>query len=127
MPRSFVWSIILWSSLVFPPFLQRNIRRLSRTIKCCIQMREVLSLLQWLEKNTRTTQLFINTREKGNKYLDGQGFAPIGVVTKGMELVDQIFSGYGEAPNQGMIQNRGNQYLDEEFPLLSYISKTTQV
>lgn len=78
-------------------------------------------------KNTRTTQLFINTREKGNKYLDGQGFAPIGVVTKGMELVDQIFSGYGEAPNQGMIQNRGNKYLDKEFPLLSYISKTTQV
>jgi len=76
--------------------------------------------------NTRTTQIFINTRQGGNKFLDNQGFSPIGEVTSGMEFVDEIYAGYAEKPSQGKIQNKGNEYLDKEFPLLSYISKTYQ-
>jgi peptidyl-prolyl cis-trans isomerase A (cyclophilin A) len=74
--------------------------------------------------NTRTTQLFINTNTKGNKFLDNQGFSPIAEVIEGMEYVDEIYDGYGEKPNQGHIQNQGNTYLTSNFPLLSYISQS---
>lgn len=73
--------------------------------------------------NTRTTQLFINTRQGGNSFLDKQGFSPFGEIIEGMDLVDQIYDGYGEKPDQGRIQARGNEYLDKEFPLLSYVSE----
>lgn len=49
----------------------------------------------------------------------------ISVLASGMEYVDAIYAGYGEKPNQGRIQNQGNEYLDREFPLLSYIVKAT--
>jgi peptidyl-prolyl cis-trans isomerase A (cyclophilin A) len=71
--------------------------------------------------NTRTTQLFINTVNNGR--LDKEGFAPFAQVLSGMEFVDQIYSGYLEKPNQGKIQQRGNGYLEEEFPKLSWISE----
>ena len=40
-----------------------------------------------------------------------------------MDFVERIYNGYGEKPNQGKIQIKGNEYLDKEFPLLSYVSK----
>lgn len=76
--------------------------------------------------NTRTTQLFINTRQGGNTFLDKQGFSPFGVVLEGMEFVDAIYDGYGEKPNQGKIQKQGNAYLNMDFPLLSFVAKTYQ-
>src|SRR5207245_1438804 len=51
---------------------------------------------------TRTTQLFINL--KSNPGLDSQGFAPFGKVIEGMDVVDQFYAGYGEAPEQDKIE-----------------------
>lgn len=78
------------------------------------------------EPGTRTTQLYINMVD--NSRLDAQGFAPLGHVTKGMEVVDKLYSGYGENSgggvrrgNQSKIVAKGNAYLDREFPKLDRI------
>mmetsp|Transcript_21120 Transcript_21120/g.29839 ORF Transcript_21120/g.29839 Transcript_21120/m.29839 type:complete len:271 (-) Transcript_21120:204-1016(-) len=81
--------------------------------------------------NTRTTQIFVNTNNKGNGFLDKQGFSPIGEVIEGMDVVDRFYAGYGEGapsgkgPNQGLIQMKGNSYLESSYPKLSYFSKAT--
>lgn len=69
--------------------------------------------------NTRTTQLFINLGE--NARLDGMGFSPFGNVIEGMDVVEKLYTGYGEAPNQGQIEAEGKAYLDKNFPLLDSI------
>jgi peptidyl-prolyl cis-trans isomerase A (cyclophilin A) len=80
--------------------------------------------------NTRTTQLFINLAD--NKRLDGMGFAPIGQVTEGMDVVDALYSGYGEGapdgqgPAQDQIEKAGKPYLDKGFPNLDSV-KTTKL
>ena len=57
---------------------------------------------------------------------------PFGKVTKGMDVVDALYGGYGEVeqegqkegeagPNMLQIQLSGNKYLKEAFPKLDYI------
>jgi len=75
--------------------------------------------------NTRTTQLFINFGD--NSGLDRQGFAPFGLVTSGMDVVDKIYSGYGQQPDQGAITTQGMAYLQKNFPNLDSIKSATVV
>ena len=49
--------------------------------------------------NSRTTQLFINFGN--NAQLDRMGFAPVGEVTSGMNVVDSLYSGYGDGGESG--------------------------
>jgi peptidyl-prolyl cis-trans isomerase A (cyclophilin A) len=70
--------------------------------------------------NTRTTQLFINLNDR-NKYLDPMGFAPFGMVTQGMDIVDMIYAGYGERPQQDLITEQGDPYLVKNFPMIDKI------
>ena len=69
--------------------------------------------------NTRTTQLFINLGSNGG--LDRQGFAPFGKVTSGMDVVQALYSGYGEAPDQNNITTQGKDYFMKNFPKLDLI------
>ena len=75
--------------------------------------------------NTRTTQLFINYAD--NSPLDRQGFAAFGLVVSGMDVVDKIYSGYGERPDQGAITTQGLAYLQKNFPNLDTIKSATIV
>jgi peptidyl-prolyl cis-trans isomerase A (cyclophilin A) len=81
--------------------------------------------------NTRTTQLFINLAENGPS-LDGQGFSAFGQVTTGMDVVQKIYSGYGEmaemnghGPRAELAENEGKPYLDKNFPKLDHITSAT--
>jgi peptidyl-prolyl cis-trans isomerase A (cyclophilin A) len=74
---------------------------------------------------TRTTQLFVNLAD--NLTLDSQGFAPIGVVTKGLAVVEKLYSGYGDAPTpqQSEMSQEGNAFLDQHYPKLDAIKTAT--
>ncbi len=75
--------------------------------------------------NTRANQFFINLVDNGR--LDARGFAPFGRVVEGMAVVDSIYAGYGEAPDQTRIGAEGNAYLTTAFPKLDYIKSATIV
>lgn len=81
--------------------------------------------------NTRTTQLFVNYGN--NAALDKSGFSPFAVVTDGMDVVDKLYSGYGEGapdghgPSQDLVGNRGRAYLEKSFPKLDVIRSATVV
>jgi peptidyl-prolyl cis-trans isomerase A (cyclophilin A) len=82
-------------------------------------------------EDSRTTQVFINFVD--NTFLDKQTppFTPFGRVVSGMDVVDRLYSAYGEDPSKGsgqmMIQTQGNAFLQQSFPKLDYIKKATIV
>ena len=78
------------------------------------------------EPGGRSTQVFINLAD--NLRLDAMGFAPFGRVVKGMDVADALNSEYGEssgggirAGHQDAIYEKGNAWLDENFPRLDRI------
>lgn len=79
---------------------------------------------------TRSTQLYLNLKD--NPRLDAQGFAPIGRVVSGMDVVDRLYGAYGETAGGGMRGGRqgpllagGNAYLDARFPKLDRLLRAT--
>jgi len=78
--------------------------------------------------NSRTTQIFINFKDNSAS-LNPQGFAAFGEVTTGMDVVDALYSGYGDGgrggPSQADITAQGNAYLTKQFPKLDYIKTAT--
>ena len=75
--------------------------------------------------NTRTTNVFINLKDSTS--LDSQGFAPFAEVIEGMDVADQLHSGYGEGapkgrgPGQKRIYDEGNTWLQKDFKDLDLI------
>ena len=74
----------------------------------------------------RTTQAVISLGDNPDYY--DQGFVPFGEVVEGMNVVDNLYSGYAEEAgggmrggNQGRIVREGNAHLDADFPLLDRI------
>jgi peptidyl-prolyl cis-trans isomerase A (cyclophilin A) len=80
--------------------------------------------------NSRSTQLFINLHDNSQS-LNPQGFAPVGQVIEGMDVVDDLYAGYGEmapngpGPDATQLQIEGNGYLTAKFPHLDYIKKAS--
>jgi peptidyl-prolyl cis-trans isomerase A (cyclophilin A) len=80
---------------------------------------------------TRTTQVFVNLAD--NKRLDRTGFAPFGRVVEGMDVVDSLYSGYGEVqalggggPDAARLEVLGDEYAARSYPRLDQI-KTARI
>ena len=77
--------------------------------------------------DSRSTQLFINLKD--NDRLDAMGFSAFGKVSKGMDVVEKLYGGYGEQITQlqGQIAQEGNKYLEKNWPKLDAVKKATLV
>lgn len=77
--------------------------------------------------NKRTTQTFINLVDN-SRIMDIQ-ISPFGEIVSGMDVVEKLYAGYGEAkpngkgPEMNPFYEEGNAYLEREFPKLDYIKK----
>lgn len=83
--------------------------------------------------NGRTTQVFFNLRDNSETH-DREPFVPFGRVVSGMDVVDSLESRYGEtsgggirAGKQAPLFEKGNAYLDDNFPRLDHILRATIV
>ena len=80
------------------------------------------------QPNTRGTQVFINKLDQ-NQYLDGLKFAPFGEVVAGMEVVDMLYTGYGEDSGQRQyeIAHEGEAFIKQYYPRLDRIIRATVI
>jgi peptidyl-prolyl cis-trans isomerase A (cyclophilin A) len=83
------------------------------------------------DPNGRTTQVFINLRDNSADD-DKEPFVPFGRVVEGMDVVDAMYSAYGERAGGGIRAGKqdpvfagGNAYFEREFPKLDYIVRAT--
>jgi peptidyl-prolyl cis-trans isomerase A (cyclophilin A) len=77
--------------------------------------------------STRTTQVFVNLRD--NKNLDSSGFAPFGRIVEGLDIIEKLYSAYGEVsplggsgPDPAKLQVMGDEYAQRSFPRLDTIN-----
>jgi peptidyl-prolyl cis-trans isomerase A (cyclophilin A) len=84
--------------------------------------------------NTRATQIYINLGDNSARNDGESGFAPFARVVEGMEVVRNLYTGYGENSGGGMRAGKqdkmfaeGNVYLDREFPLLDSLVRAAIV
>lgn len=77
--------------------------------------------------HTRAVEMFFNLKD--NPMLDEQKFAPFARVVEGLDVMDKLYSGYGEMKpvgpiDVGRVEEGANAYLAPRFPKLDYIRKT---
>ena len=78
----------------------------------------------------RSTLIFINLAD--NLLMDRQTI-PFGQVVSGMNVVEKLYSGYGElapsgnGPDLNRLYSEGNAYLEKEFPKFYFIKTATIV
>lgn len=75
---------------------------------------------------TRNTQLYVNLADNARN--DAEPFTVLGTVIDGMEVLDALYAGYGEASGggvrqglQGPLERGGNAFMDREYPRLDRI------
>ncbi len=77
--------------------------------------------------NTRSTEIFINLAD--NAALDAEYFVPFAKIVEGVEVIDKIYSGYGEMRPEGKdidpgrVEGETNEYLVQRFPKMDYIKR----
>ncbi|HAF95230.1 MAG TPA: hypothetical protein DCG50_04190 [Elusimicrobia bacterium] len=78
--------------------------------------------------NTRNTRLVIHLAD--NPRFDSKGYVPIGKVTQGLKVLENLYSGYGDCapagkgPEPAKALKGGNAYFKSSFPKLDYIVST---
>lgn len=79
---------------------------------------------------TRNTQVYVNLGDNARN--DAEPFTILGTVVAGMDVLDALYSGYGEASGggvrqgkQGPLERGGNAFMDRKYPRLDRIIRVT--
>jgi cyclophilin family peptidyl-prolyl cis-trans isomerase len=78
--------------------------------------------------DTRSFQLYVNLKNNASRLdtlnmMGARGFPVIGKIVQGRPVIDRLYSGYGNGPDQDSISFYGNAYLRRNFPRLDYIKR----